>query len=525
MQIKNIQGRIVQSAARREYALPLHCDYKLFVHSYLKGKFMVAQENVGASPMDEMPLEPQIHDNILGTMGNTPLVRLNRVSRGVRAQVVAKVEYFNPGSSVKDRIGITIIEDAEKSGILKPGGTIVESTSGNTGVGLAIAASMKGYKCVCVMPDKMSDEKIRVLRAYGARVVVTPTNVEPEDPRSYYSVAKKIVEETPNSILANQYHNPVNPQTHYDTTGPELWRQTAGKIDVFVAGMGTGGTISGVGRFLKEMNPKIQIVGIDPIGSILHDYFYSGKMTEANSYKVEGVGEDFIPSTYDFDVIDDIVRVTDKESFLMTRRVVREEGMFVGGSCGFAVAGALRYAAERDLGPDKMVVVLLPDSGSRYLSKIFDDNWMRENQFLESEWVESTIATVLDRKTRHGIVVAHCTDTIAEAIGKLKETDVSQLPVVGEREQLLGVVNEVTLLSYMLRQQGSDAANISLEDAEVIETNVPTLTPETPIETVMSVFSTEKIALITESVPETDDRRVVGILTQIDLLDFLSNRK
>jgi cystathionine beta-synthase len=485
---------------------------------------MVTNEDLNTQADDTLPASPQIHDNILGTMGNTPLVRISRVSRGVRAQVVAKVEYFNPGNSVKDRIGITIIEDAERSGRLKPGGTIVESTSGNTGVGLAIAAAMKGYKCVFVMPDKMSDEKIRVLRAYGARVVVTPTNVEPDDPRSYYSVAKKIVEETPNSILANQYHNPVNPQTHYDTTGPEIWRQTAGQIDVFVTGMGTGGTITGVGRYLKEMNPKIQIVGVDPIGSILHDYFYTGKMTEANSYKVEGVGEDFIPSTYDFNVVDDIVRVSDKESFLMTRRLVREEGMFVGGSCGFAVAGALRYVAERDLGPDKLVVVLLPDSGSRYLSKIFDDNWMRENQFLESSWLESSIATVLERKTRHGMIVARCKDTVSEAIAKLKEADVSQLPVVGEREQLLGVVTEVNLLSYMLNQQGSGGAQVALEDAGVIEENVPMLTPETPIETIMSVFSTEKVALVTEQVSGSEDRRVIGILTQIDLLDFLSNR-
>src|SRR5215475_1958953 len=233
-----------------------------------------------------LPQEPQIADSILGTMGNTPLVRLHRVSRGVACDLVAKVEFFNPGGSVKDRIGITIIEDAERQGKLKPGGTIVESTSGNTGVGLAIAANIKGYKSVFVLPDKQSVEKIKQLRAYGARVVVTPTNVAPEDPRSYYSVAKQIVAETPNSILANQYHNPVNPQTHYESTGPEIWRQTAGKIDVFVAGMGTGGTITGVGKFLKEMNPKVQIVGVDPIGSILYDYFYTGKMTEAHSYKV-----------------------------------------------------------------------------------------------------------------------------------------------------------------------------------------------------------------------------------------------
>lgn len=471
-----------------------------------------------------LPAETQILDNILGTMGNTPLVRLNRVARGVQAAVAAKVEYFNPGSSVKDRIGITIIEDAERQGLLKPGGTVVEATSGNTGVGLAIAAAIKGYKTVFVMPDKMSEEKIRVLRAYGARVVVTPTNVEPEDPRSYYSVARQIVAETPNSILANQYHNPINPQTHYDTTGPEIWRQTAGKVDVFVAGMGTGGTITGVGRYLKEMNPKVQIVGVDPIGSILYDYFYSGKATEAHAYKVEGVGEDFVPSVYDFSVIDDVVKVNDKESFLMTRRLVREEGMFVGGSSGFAVAGALRYAADRDLGRDKLVVVLLPDSGSRYLSKVFDDNWMRENRFLEDEWMDARIATVLERKPRPELVTARSADAVTDVIAKMKTHDISQLPVVGDRDQLLGLVTEVSLLSFLLRQPGSDSAETTIEDAGVIDTSVPTLNPETPIESLMSVFSTTSVALVTERAPGSDDRHVIGIITKIDLLDFLTHR-
>jgi cystathionine beta-synthase len=484
---------------------------------------MVMTDAMRTSAVD-LPAEPQIHDNILGAMGNTPLVRLNRVARGVRAQMVAKVEYFNPGGSVKDRIGITIIEDAERQGKLKPGGTIVESTSGNTGVGLAIAAAIKGYKSVFVLPDKMSEEKIRVLRAYGARVVVTPTNVEPDDPRSYYSVAKQIVAETPNSILANQYHNPINPQTHYGTTGPEIWRQTAGSVDVFVAGMGTGGTITGVGKYLKEMNPKIQIVGVDPIGSILYDYFYTGKMTEAHSYKVEGIGEDFIPSVYDFNYIDDMVKVNDKESLLMTRRLVREEGMFVGGSCGAAVAGAVRYASERNLDGDRMVVVLLPDSGSRYLSKVFDDNWMRENRFLESEWVETPVAAILERKVRHELVMARCDESVADVIAKLKAADVSQLPVVGERDQMMGVVTEVNLLNYLLRQPGGDASKMSIENAGVIHTNVPTLTPETPVEAMMSLFTTEKIALVVEHIPGTDDRKVIGILTQIDLLDFLARR-
>ncbi|MCB0026403.1 MAG: pyridoxal-phosphate dependent enzyme, partial [Anaerolineales bacterium] len=263
-----------------------------------------------------------VHQSIMETIGNTPLVRLNSVASDVRCQMLAKVEFFNPGGSVKDRIGPAIIEDAERRGVLKPGGTIVESTSGNTGVGLAIAAAAKGYKCIFVMPDKMSQEKILLLRAFGARVVVTPTAVEPEDPRSYYSVAKRLVEETPGAILANQYHNPVNPQAHFETTGPEIWAQTAGKVTHFVAGMGTGGTISGTGRFLKSQNPRVKVVGVDPIGSILYELHRSGRYTTAESYKVEGIGEDFLPSTTDMSVVDTIVQVNDRESFMMTRRLV-----------------------------------------------------------------------------------------------------------------------------------------------------------------------------------------------------------
>ncbi len=335
-----------------------------------------------------MAQDMQIHNNILETIGNTPLVRLQSIARGLPGTIVVKVEFFNPGGSVKDRIGWRMIEDAEQSGKLKPGGTIVEATSGNTGLGLAIAAAIKGYRTIFVMPDKMSQEKIQVLRAFGARVVVTPTAVEPDDPRSYYSVADRFVEETPNAILANQYHNPVNPLAHFEATGPEIWEQTAGRITHLVAGMGTGGTISGVGRYLKKKNPDIQIIGVDPIGSILYELHRSGKMVKAESYKVEGIGEDFLPSTTDLDVIDTIVQVSDRESFLMTRRLVREEGIFAGGSCGSAVIGALKYVQDHPLGPDDVMVIVLPDGGARYVSKVFNDNWMRENGFLAQSWTQ-----------------------------------------------------------------------------------------------------------------------------------------
>jgi cystathionine beta-synthase len=316
-------------------------------------------------------------ETVLDTLGNTPLVKLNRVTEGVRCTVLAKLEQFNPGGSVKDRIGIHMIRGEEAKGTLKPGGTIVECTSGNTGLGLALAASILGYKCVFTMPDKVPLEKEYMLKAYGAEVIRCPTNVAPESPESYYSVAKRLVDERPNAILGNQYHNPMNPDAHYRSTGPEIWRDTQGEVDYFVAGVGTGGTISGTARYLKEQNPKVKVVGVDPEGSLLTHYFYHHELIEAHQYLIDGIGEDFVPSNCQFQYVDDMIVVGDHESLLMTRRLAREEGLLVGSSSGAAVVGALRVA--RDLDADQIMVVLIPDTGERYLSKVHSETWLAEH--------------------------------------------------------------------------------------------------------------------------------------------------
>lgn len=463
------------------------------------------------------PTNMEYHNDILSTIGQTPLVRLNSVTSGLEPLVLAKVEYFNPGGSVKDRIGWPIIEDAERDGRLRTGGTIVEATSGNTGVGLAIAAAIKGYRCIFVMPDKMSQEKILLLRAYGARVVVTPTAVEPDDPRSYYSVARRLVEETPNSILANQYYNPVNPQAHYDTTGPEIWTQTAGRITHMVVGMGTGGTITGVARYLKEMNPATCIVGVDPIGSILYELHRSGEYTTAEGYKVEGIGEDFLPGTTDLSVIDEIVQVNDRESLLMTRRLVREEGIFSGGSGGAAVAGAVKYIQQHALGPDAVVVVVLPDSGSRYLSKVFNDDWMRENGFLDQVWSDIRAGDIQSKKDSGHIYTARVTDLLRDVVTLMKEYNVSQLPVVNRDDRLIGLVSEIDLLNHMLHADHVHKADETIEG--MINTDVPVVGPNARLETLMSLFK-DKAAVV---IVNTNDR-VEGILTKIDILDYLSSQ-
>jgi cystathionine beta-synthase len=459
----------------------------------------------------------QFYQNILETIGNTPLVRLNSVTSGLACTVLAKVEFFNPGGSVKDRIGWTMVEEAERSGRLKPGGTIVEATSGNTGVGLAMAAAIKGYRCIFVMPDKMSQEKILLLRAYGARVVVTPTAVEPEDPRSYYSVANRLVAETPNAILANQYHNPVNPETHYATTGPELWAQTAGQITHFVSGMGTGGTITGVGRYLKERNPAIRIVGVDPLGSILYDLHRGNTDARADGYKVEGIGEDFLPTTLDLSVIDDMVQINDRESFLMTRRLVREEGIFAGGSCGAAVAGALKYARRQELGPEDVLVVVLPDTGARYLSKVFDDEWLRENGFLERSWVDVRAGDIQAAKPDGRILTARPGDLMRDVIARLKKHNVSQLPVVDGDGRLKGIVTEIDLLNHLLLTN-HETHDTDETIASMVDPNVPIVNPNTNLETLMAFFSNRTAVVIATG------GRIQGILTKIDILDYLSTR-
>ncbi|NBC19132.1 MAG: pyridoxal-phosphate dependent enzyme, partial [Bacteroidetes bacterium] len=389
------------------------------------------------------------HDNILGTIGNTPLVRINRLADDVPCTVLAKVEFLNPGGSVKDRIGVAMIEAAEASGDLKPGGTIIEGTSGNTGAGLALAAIAKGYRCIFTTTDKQSQEKVDVLRAMGAEVLVCPTNVEPDDPRSYYSVARRLADEIPNSVYLNQYDHPANAEAHYQTTGPELWEQTEGRITHYVAGAGTGGSISGTAKYLKEQNPSIKVIGVDPYGSVYYSYFHTGefKHDDIFPYLTEGVGEDILAGNMDFDIVDDYVRITDKESMQMTRRLAREEGLFVGQSCGMALAGALQWLREHsdDLTEEDVVVVMLPDSGFRYLSKTYNDEWMRRHGFLE-EKPDLTVAEVLTAREKKGHMVAVAPDdTLAVAIRRMTEHGISQLPVIDETE-VVGSLTESLIL-------------------------------------------------------------------------------
>lgn len=466
-----------------------------------------------------LPPEPEIYPNIIATMGNTPLVRLSAVTRGIRTPVVAKLEMLNPGGSVKDRIGIRMIEEAERRGWLKPGGTIVEPTSGNTGVGLAMAAAVKGYHCIFVMPDKVAPEKVALLRAYGAEVVTTPTAVERDSPESYYSVADRLTREVPNAFQPNQYFNPMNPRAHYESTGPEIWRQTAGKITHFVAGVGTGGTISGVARFLKEQNPGIRVIGVDPEGSI-----YTSQTI--HTYKVEGVGEDFWPGTFDRSVVDEWVQVTDRDAFLTARRVTREEGILVGGSGGMAVWAALEVAKRID-DPDALMVVLLPDSGRGYLSKIYNDDWMRENGFLSRFSRPTRVGRLVADRDGHvpTVVAVSCNDTIEHAIELLRKHDISQLPVIRdgtgtdegsiEVQAVVGSVQERTLLDHLYRNPEIVNAKVST----IMDPPFSLVDANEEIERVFPLLASGSPAVLVER-----EGYVVGVVTRADLLEFAAHQ-
>jgi cystathionine beta-synthase len=449
---------------------------------------------------------------VLDAIGNTPIIKLNTVAKHVAADIYVKMEPLNPAGSMKDRVALHIVEDAERRGLLKPGGTIIEATSGNTGMGLAMVASLRGYQCIFVMPDKMSAEKIASLRAFGAKVVICPTAVEPEDPRSYYSVSRRLVEETPNSFYSNQYHNPANPEAHYLSTAPEIWKQTEGEIDVFVAGMGTGGTISGCSRFFKEKKPSVKAVGVDPIGSLYYEYVKTGRLTKSFSYYVEGIGEDFLPSTMNLKIIDEIIRVDDRECFLMTRELTRREGLFVGGSSGAAVAGAIKYAEQS--GRKENILVLLPDGASKYLSKIFDDKWMSENGFLEEEDVLGTVASILREKRHRPLVTASKGESVRAVIGKMKEHGISQMPVL-DGGRLSGIVAEVDMLNFLVHGSGK------LDDAidGLVEADYATVTPVTRVVLLKNIFNEAKLVCVQEK----DD--LIGVLTKIDLIEYLASKR
>jgi cystathionine beta-synthase len=452
----------------------------------------------------------KVSNNILETIGNTPLVRLNKLTKEVEATVLAKVEYFNPGSSVKDRMAVKMVEDAEADGRLQPGGTIVEGTSGNTGMGLALAAIVKGYSLICVSTDKQSKEKFDILRAVGAEVIVCPTDVAPEDPRSYYSTSKRIAEETPNSWYVNQYDNPSNAIAHYEQTGPEIWEQTEGKITHFVVGVGTGGTISGVGKFLKEKNPDIKIWGIDTYGSVFKKYHETGIFDENEiySYITEGIGEDILPENVNFDVIDGFEKVTDKDAAVYTRKMAREEGIFAGNSCGAAVKGLLQL--KKHFKKDDVVVVLLHDSGSRYVGKMYNDDWMRERGFLEN-----TVVTAEDLVNEHEnkpLVSVFAEELVSHAIAKMRKFGISQIPVIKDNKFVGSVDDSAIYQSLVDRPELSDAPI-----ASIMGPAFPIVNSGTSVEELCKLINKDTPAVL---VKKTDDSH--HIVTRYDIISAMS---
>jgi len=450
------------------------------------------------------------YNNILETIGNTPLVKLNTITKGVPGTILAKIETTNPGNSIKDRMAVKMIEDAEKSGKLKPGGTIIEGTSGNTGMGLAMAAIIKGYKCIFTTTDKQSKEKVDALRAFGAEVIVCPTNVEPEDPRSYYSVSSRLEREVPNSWKPNQYDNLANSQAHYEQTGPEIWDQTEGKITHLVVGVGTGGTISGTGKYLKEKNPNIKVWGIDTYGSVFKKYKETGifDKDEIYPYITEGIGEDFLPANVNFDVIDLFEKVTDKDAALMTRDIARKEGIFVGNSAGAAIGGLIQLKDK--LKPEDVVVVIFHDHGSRYMGKMYNEDWLRERGFLQDE--KLTAKSILAKKESTEIVTLDAQKSVLEAINTIKSMNISQIPVT-QQGMIVGKIAESDILSALLENPGLKSAPIS----EIMTATFPFVDLNTSIDKISSLINRENSAVLVE-----DETGKIEIITQYDIINAIS---